>query len=119
MAVSSDAFIRIVNALVDVERAEGGHYSSFSVRGKRFGYYWPATQTVGLKQLLSEQRALVAERPDVFEEQYTSGGFGWVVVYLAGVEADELAELVFEAWRLSAPEELLARVPDPARQGHR
>ncbi|ROP42625.1 hypothetical protein EDD40_8133 [Saccharothrix texasensis] len=119
VAVSSDAFIRIVNALVDVERAEGGHYSSFSVRGKRFGYYWPATQTVGLKQLLSEQRALVAERPDVFEEQYTSGGFGWVVVYLAGVEADELAELVFEAWRLSAPEELLARVPDPARQGHR
>ncbi|XVS61099.1 MmcQ/YjbR family DNA-binding protein [Actinosynnema sp. CA-299493] len=119
MAVSSDGFIRIVDALVDVERAEGGDYSTFRVRGKRFGYYWPRTQTVGLKQLLSEQRALVAERPDVFEEQYTSGGFGWVVVYLAGVEADELAELVFEAWRLSAPGELLDQVPDPARQAHR
>ncbi|MCC8249948.1 MmcQ/YjbR family DNA-binding protein [Saccharothrix sp. NEAU-S10] len=119
MAVSSDGFIRMVNALVDVERAEGGDYSSFSVRGKRFGYYWPRTQTVGLKQLLSEQHALVAERPDVFEEQFTSGGFGWVVVYLAGIEADELAELVFEAWRLSAPEDLLSRVPDPAREGRR
>ncbi|MFD0206136.1 MULTISPECIES: MmcQ/YjbR family DNA-binding protein [Saccharothrix] len=116
MTVSSDEFIRIVNALVDVKRAEGSDYSSFSVHGKRFGYYWPRTQTVGLKQLLSEQQALVADRPDVFEEQFTSGGFGWVVVYLAGIEADELSELVFEAWRLSAPEELVAQVPDPAQR---
>ena len=53
----------------------------------------------------------MAERPEVFEEQYTSGGFGWVVVYLDGIEADELAELVYEAWRLSAPEELADGLP--------
>jgi hypothetical protein len=69
--------------------------------------------------VLSEQQALVAERPDVFEVQFTSGGFGWVVVHLAGVEADELSELVFEAWRLSAPDDLVVLVPDPARQAHR
>lgn len=101
----------MVDSLADVERAEGSEYTSFSVRGKRFGYYWPRTQTVGLKQTLSEQQALVAERPEVFEEQFTSGGFGWVVVYLAGIEADELSELVYEAWRLSAPEELAAEAP--------
>jgi hypothetical protein len=105
----------MVNALVDVERKDSGDYSSYGVRGKRFGYYWPRTQTVGLKQTISEQLALVAERPDVFEEQFTAGGFGWVVVYLEGIEADELSELVFEAWRLSAPEELIAVAPDPAR----
>ncbi|RKT53876.1 MmcQ/YjbR family DNA-binding protein [Saccharothrix australiensis] len=113
MGVGSDDFFRFLGALPDVERAEAGQYSSFSVRGKRFGYYWPRTLTVGLKQTLSEQRALVAERPDVFEEQFTAGGFGWVVVRLAGVEADELAELVFEAWRLSAPEELVAEAAVP------
>jgi hypothetical protein len=112
--VDSDTFFRILNGLLDVETAAGSRYSSFNVRGKRFGYYWPRTQTVGLKQTLSEQKALVSERPEVFEEQFTMGGFGWVVVYLAGVEADELAELVFEAWRLSAPEELVAAMPDPA-----
>ena len=111
----SDEFFRFLDGLVGVERAEGGHYTSFSVRGKRFGYYWPRTRTVGLKQTLSEQRALVAERPHVFEEQFTAGGFGWVVVYLAGVELDELSELVFEAWRLSAPAELVDQVPDWAR----
>jgi hypothetical protein len=105
-------FFRILDALADVEHAEGDYYTSFTVRGRRFGYYWPRTQTVGLKQTISEQRALVAERPDVFEIQFTAGGFGWVVVYLEGIEADELAELVFEAWRLSAPAKLLEELPD-------
>jgi hypothetical protein len=113
MSVRSSKFQKLVDALADVERSEGGEYTSFSVRGKRFGYYWPKTQTVGLKQTLTEQKALVAERPDVFEEQFTSGGFGWVVVYLDGIEADELSELVYEAWRLSAPEELVAEAPLP------
>lgn len=114
LAVSDKQLFRTIDALVDVERAEGRDYSTFSVCGKRFGYYWPRTRTVGLKQTLTEQQALVAERPDVFEEQYTSGGFGWVVVYLAGVDVDELGELVFEAWRLTAPEDLVAAAPDPA-----
>ncbi|WUL16296.1 MmcQ/YjbR family DNA-binding protein [Amycolatopsis sp. NBC_00355] len=104
-------FERVLGALADVERSEARDYSSFSVRGKRFGYYWPRTRTVGLKQTISEQLALVSERPDVFEIQFTTGGFGWVVVYLDGIEADELAELIYEAWRLSAPEELVAEVP--------
>jgi len=127
VSVSSDEFFHLLTTLVDVQRADGAQYSSFSVHGKRFGYYWPRTQTVGLKQTITEQLALVAERPDVFEEQFTSGGFGWVVVYLDGIEADELAELLFEAWRLSAPEDLIASVPDlalsrqttPRRRGKR
>jgi hypothetical protein len=112
--VADKQFFKMVDGLVDVERAEGSTYSSFSVRGKRFGYHWPRTRTVGLKQTLVEQQALVAERPDVFEEQFTSGGFGWVVVYLARITAAELAELVYEAWRLTAPEDLIAAAPDPA-----
>ncbi|QFZ20222.1 MmcQ/YjbR family DNA-binding protein [Saccharothrix syringae] len=116
MAVHAHDFFRLVDALADVDQAKGDQYTTLTVRGKRFGYYWPRTHTAGLKQTLSEQRALVAERPDVFEEQFTAGGFGWVVVHLDGIELDELSELVFEAWRLSAPEELVAEVPDWAEQ---
>ena len=115
MATSNKQLFKIVDGLAEARRSSGQQYDTFRVRGKVFGYYWPRTQTVGLKQTLSEQRALVAERPEVFEEQFTSGGFGWVVVHLEGVEADEMRELVFEAWRLSAPEELVAQVPDLAR----
>ena len=49
------------------------------------------------------EAALVGERPEVFEVQFTAGEFGWVVVHLDRIERDELAELTYEAWRLSAP----------------
>ncbi len=75
--------------------------------GRTFGYLWEPTRTIGLKQTIAEQLALVSERPEVFEIQFTAGGFGWVVVHLEGVERDELAELIFEAWRLSAPASLV------------
>lgn len=115
MGVEIPRFLRLVEALPDVGRATNARYATFTVDGAKFGYLWPRTATVGLKQTLSEQRALVAERPDVFEVQFTVGGFGWVVVHLAGVDLDELSELVVEAWRLSAPHALLGSMPTPAQ----
>ena len=111
VGVPDSQFLRMVDRLAEVDRARARDYTSFSVRGKRFGYYWPRTKTTGLKQTLSEQLALVSERPEVFEIQFTAGGFGWVVVHLPRIEADELRELVYEAWRLSAPEQLAAENP--------
>jgi len=93
----------LVGQLDAVSVTELDRYTTFEVEGRTFGYLWEPTATVGLKQTIAEQTALVAERPEVFEVQFTAYGFGWVVVHLDGVERDELAELVFEAWRLSAP----------------
>ena len=109
-------FLDLVGQLEDVVQSDHGRYLKFEVSGRTIGYLWPATRTVGLKQTIAEQQALVAERPEVFEVQYTAYGFGWVVVHLEGLERDELAELTFEAWRLSAPAALLEargeRLPD-------
>jgi hypothetical protein len=93
----------LVGQLDAVSMTERGRYTKFEVEGRTFGYLWEPTCTVGLKQTIAEQVALVTERPEVFEVQFTAYGFGWVVVHLEGVDRDELAELVFEAWRLSAP----------------
>ncbi len=100
-------FLDLVGQLDEVVRSDHGRYLKLEVAGRTFGYLWEPTRTVGLKQTIAEQQALVAERPDVFEVQFTAWGFGWVVVHLEGVERDELAELTFEAWRLSAPAALL------------
>ena len=99
----------LVGQLDAVSVTELDRYTKFEVEGRTFGYLWEPTATVGLKQTIAEQTALVAERPEVFEVQFTAYGYGWVVVHLDGVERDELAELVFEAWRLSAPASLLER----------
>lgn len=100
-------FFNLTEQLPEVTRADAGRYWRIAVSGQTFGYLWEPTRTVGLKQTLSEQLALVAERPETFEVQFTSGRFGWVVVRLDGVERDELAELTFEAWRLTAPAGLI------------
>lgn len=98
----ADAFA-LVDQLPGVTRSDNGRWWRLAVADRTFGYLWEPTGTVGLKQTIAEQRALIAERPETFEIQFTSGGFGWVVVRLEGVDRDELAELVFEAWRLTAP----------------
>lgn len=109
-------FLDIVQQLDEVTVTEHSRYSVLDVAGRTFGYLWEPTRTVGLKQTLAEQAALVGERPEVFEVQFTAGGFGWVVVQLDRIERDELAELTFEAWRLSAPGSLVTeradRLPD-------
>ena len=107
MVTRSDDFLELVAQLPGVERSDSANWSTFRVRGQTFGYLWERTQTVGLKQTLSEQLALVAERPEVFEVQFTAGQFGWVVVSLTGVDRQELAELTYEAWSLSAPPALV------------
>ncbi|MGO1975210.1 MAG: MmcQ/YjbR family DNA-binding protein [Propionibacteriaceae bacterium] len=112
MGTHSDDVLALLDQLDGVERRDTANWTSFKVRGQGFGYLWEATQTVGLKQTLAEQLALVAERPDVFEVQFTAGQFGWVVVRLDGVDRRELAELLFEAWRLTAPAELVAARAD-------
>ncbi|WP_017547045.1 MmcQ/YjbR family DNA-binding protein [Nocardiopsis prasina] len=113
MGVEIERFLRLVRALPECDGQDSERYTTFRVRGRPFGYLWPRTATVGLKQSLIEQAALVAERPEVFEKQFTAGGFGWVVVHLDGVDLEELSELTLEAWYLTAPEELLVAPPTP------
>ena len=100
---SLETFLDLAGQLDGVEITDLSRYSRLDVAGRTFGYLWRPTRTVGLRQTLAEQAALVGERPDVFEVQFTAGGFGWVVVHVERVERDELAELTFEAWRLTAP----------------
>lgn len=112
MAVPIADFLAIIDRLPGAGGTESDHWTTFRVDGHTFGYLWPRTATVGLKQTIAEQLALVAERPEVFEIQFTAGRFGWVVVSLDGIELDELVELTFEAWRLTASEELVERQGD-------
>ena len=105
MSTIADA-LDLLQQLEEVHLDDHGRYTQLDVAGRTFGYLWPATSTIGLKQTRSEQAALVGERPEVFEVQFTAGSYGWVVAHLEGVERDELAELVFESWRLSASADL-------------
>src|SRR4029453_13736760 len=89
VACETADFLELVHQLEDVSQHDRERWSAFDVGRRTFAYLWPRTRTAGLKPPIAEQLALVAERPDVFEVQYTSGGFGWVVVHLDGIDRDE------------------------------
>ena len=56
-----------------------------------------------------ERAALVAAEPDKFLMPIPSDlRYQWVRVRLAAIDADEMAELVTDAWRMCAPKRVVA-----------
>jgi hypothetical protein len=91
------------------ERAGYGGRPSFKVRGRGFAGIWKDHASVSLSvEIPLERDALVSGEPDKF---FTTPHYGpdsaRLVVRLAAVDADELAELVTESWRAAAPDDLL------------
>lgn len=67
--------------------------------------------SVWVKAERTNQRLMVAAAPDRFFVPPYVGPSGWIGVYLDGPGTDwkELEELLWDAWRLSAPKKLVAR----------
>jgi hypothetical protein len=59
-----------------------------------------------------EKRGLIAAEPEKFFTTPHYDGHPTVLVRFAGVDEDELRELLTESWRLRAPRRLAARLDD-------
>lgn len=117
------------------EVLEGDEPLAFSVRaGAKFkGFAWTWKERVNPRQArvpnpevlavrvanLEEKEALLAMgRPELFTEPHYNG-YPAVLVRLAAIDADDLEDLIVEAWRCCAParaiREFDARAPEPPR----
>ncbi|WP_117215814.1 MmcQ/YjbR family DNA-binding protein [Allorhizocola rhizosphaerae] len=85
---------------------EWGH-PTLRVNNKMFASGVSGSKTMTVKAAKEEQEALLAQSPDVYSFAAYVGRFGWVEVNLSKVDADELRELVTEAWRRTAPKKLV------------
>jgi hypothetical protein len=63
--------------------------------------------SVTVKASKEAQAALVGSEPDTFSVPAYVGQHGWVAVRLDRVDPQELAELIDEAWRRTAPKRLV------------
>jgi hypothetical protein len=59
--------------------------------------------SVTVKASKEAQAALVGSEPETFSVPAYVGQHGWVAVRLDRVDPEELAELIDEAWRTTAP----------------
>lgn len=85
-----------------------GDQPTFRVRKKIFAMLGAGAPTLCLKATRDDQAALIDQNPDVFRVPAYVGRWGWIDVVIGRVDPDELAELVEEAWRLTAPKRVVA-----------
>jgi hypothetical protein len=116
----ADDVRRLALALPQVEEIDSDGFD-FRVGGKGFVWSYPERMP-GKPRVIrtdiavlfvgdeAEKQALLLGEPDVF---FTTPGYdGWplVMLRLAAVKPDRLAELVTDAWRMRAPDELAAEL---------
>jgi hypothetical protein len=110
-------------ALALPETSEGDDRFAFSVlnKGRQKGIVWvwlerleegkarvPQPEVLGIRVANeSEKQTLIAADPDKFFTEPHYNGFPAVLVRLAKIGVDELAELITDAWRIQAPKALV------------
>ena len=121
VGTNADDVRRIALALPSA--LEGDDKTSYSVEGgKSFAWTWKKRiepKKARVEQLdvfavrvsgAEEKAALIASDPAKFFTEAHYNGYPAVLVRLDEIEADELAELLADGWRLAAPRRLLARL---------
>ena len=91
-----------------------GEHPTFRVRDKMFAVLSADERSARIKATMDAQQALTGSEPDTFSVAPYLGRHGWVAVDLDRVDADELAELLEEAWRLTAPKQMVRAFDETA-----
>jgi hypothetical protein len=80
---------------------------TFRVRNKIFAIMGEAGDEASIKATRDAQAALVGSDPVTYRVSAYTGRFGWTTVVLGRVDEAELAELLEDAWRRTAPKRLV------------
>jgi len=99
-----------------VEQETWGH-PTFRVRKKMFATLAADGSTATVKATREEQAALVQGDPETFFVPAYVGRHGWIGFHVALAEAEELVELVTEAWRMTAPKRVVRAFDDAVGPG--
>jgi len=99
--------VAIALSLPEAEERETWGERTFRVRGKIFMMLGSDGRRASVKATREEQAALLEEDPAAFFYPSYVGVHGWVGVVVTKVERAVMAELVTEAWRMTAPRRLV------------
>lgn len=109
MGTTADKVRELVARLPEtVEGAHHGH-PDFRVQKKIFATLSEAEDRAALRLSQLEARELARSRPTAFRLVSDREPYSWVSVLLADVSEDELGDLLEQAWKLRAPDTLVAQ----------
>jgi hypothetical protein len=106
--VDATKLLELARRFPEVTLKEGSSWTSIRYRTHGFAWVRHDDDLLMLKSTHDERSALVGSDPETFSEGWASATTAWVTIRLDRVEADEVFELVAEAWRLNAPRRVIA-----------
>ena len=86
---------------------------TFRVRSKIFAIGGDGGDHASIKATPTMQADLIDRAPETYRPSAYVGRFGWVTADLTKIDAVELADLLHQAWRLTAPKRLAATLEEP------
>jgi hypothetical protein len=102
-----EAARRLALSFPETEERETWGHPTFRVRHKMFMTMATDGTSATVKASREAQAALVGSEPETFSIPAYVGQHGWVGIVLDRVDPEELAELIEDAWRMTAPKRLV------------
>jgi hypothetical protein len=96
------------------EHVTWGTDVNFRVRNKMFVIGGEDAQAVSLKASLTTQADLIDFDSKTFSRAAYVGRFGWVNVRLDGLDPAIIEDIIWSAWRRTAPKAMVAAADDEA-----
>lgn len=111
-----DDVVALGTALPEVEPSTWFRSPSLRVRGKSFCRLRTDPDALVVRVLdVEDKEALLRGQADVFFTTPHYDGYPYVLVRLERVARAQLAELLEDAWRVTAPKRLVAAAATPSR----
>ena len=99
-------------SLPGTEEREAWNQPTFRVGGKIFAWLGKPRRPAGIRVSQDEREELLAADPDKFFMLPQDARGPWMRLRLEAIDADELLEVLTDAWRGIAPKRLLAEHQD-------
>jgi hypothetical protein len=108
--VSEDDVRDVALSLPGAVEQSYNHLPGFRVRGKLFARVHEQPDAIFVKCVdIAERDGLLDTEPEKFFITPHYSGYPGMLVRLSAIDQDELAELVTESWRVTAPKKLRAQ----------
>ena len=102
------SFVALASGLPDIVLKEYRHWTSITFRGRGFAWVDHQADTAMVKSTHAEREAIVGSDPETFSAGWASRSTAWVSIELAGADAEEVFEILADAWRMTATKKAVA-----------
>ncbi len=112
--VTENEFRSLALSLPETEEKETWNQPTFRVGGKIFAWLGKPNRPAGIKVSQEERAELVASDPQKFFMVAEDPKGPWMRVNLDAIDADEMLELLTDAWRNVAPKKVAKQLDERA-----